>query len=147
MYNSLIRVLSISLGTFVRCAAIKNEFLVTLVFLGIGLSMCMGLSLTDVASAGMIEYRSIDGTNNNLFHPDWGSTETPLWRVGNAYADGLSIPAGITWPSARKISNIVVAQNESILNDKRASDFIWQWGQFIDHDIDPSTTSIPEATK
>lgn len=30
----------------------------------------------------------------------------------------------------------MAAQDNLIYNEKRASDFIWQWGQFIDHDID-----------
>ena len=51
------------------------------------------------------------------------------------YADGISEPSGEDRLSAREISNIVFDQDESILNDRGLSDIVWQWGQFIDHDI------------
>ena len=53
-----------------------------------------------------------------------------------AYQDGISEPAGAGRPSAREISNGVAAQTRSIPNVAKATDFVWQWGQFIDHDID-----------
>src|SRR4051794_6408145 len=52
-------------------------------------------------------FRSIDGTNNNLAHPTWGSAGVDLIRVAPpAYSDGISVPAGSTRPSAREISNV-----------------------------------------
>lgn len=82
------------------------------------------------------EVRSIDGTGNNLADPTLGSTGTELVRVVDAdYADGISEPTGEDRASAREISNIVFDQDESILNDRGLSDIVWQWGQFIDHDI------------
>jgi hypothetical protein len=83
------------------------------------------------------EYRSINGSGNNIDNPSWGMAGIPLLRVsGNEYGDGISVPAGASRNSPREISNIVVAQNASIVNSARASDFIWQWGQFLDHDLD-----------
>ncbi len=87
--------------------------------------------------ASDFEARSIDGTGNNLLHPDFGSAGNPLLRMADiGYADGVSAPAGESRKSPREISNILAAQEESILNDAGASDFVWQWGQFLDHDID-----------
>lgn len=81
-------------------------------------------------------YRSVDGTGNNLQNSNFGAAGQELLRtVDPAYADGVSTPAGQDRPSARLVSNVVVAQDESILNDRRLSDMVWQWGQFIDHDI------------
>ncbi len=83
------------------------------------------------------EVRSIDGTGNNLDHPEWGSAGIEFVRlVDSDYADGVSQPSGPDRPSARLVSNLVSAQQTSTPNTSGLSDLIWQWGQFIDHDID-----------
>ena len=82
------------------------------------------------------EVRSIDGTGNNLTDPTLGTAGTEFTRIVDAdYADGVSDPSGENRASAREISNIIFDQDESILNDRGLSDIVWQWGQFIDHDI------------
>ncbi|MEM9587120.1 MAG: peroxidase family protein [Planctomycetota bacterium] len=84
-----------------------------------------------------MEVRSIDGTGNNLESPELGSAGTELTRVVDPdYADGISEPSGQERASAREISNLVSAQEESIENERGLSSLIWVWGQFIDHDID-----------
>ena len=91
------------------------------------------------------QYRSIDGYGNNIDQPDWGSSEIPFFRLYPAdYSDGLSHPAGDNRKSARDISNIIATQTESILNSKGASDMLWQWGQFLDHDITEVPAHDPE---
>lgn len=83
------------------------------------------------------ETRAIDGTGNNIQNPDWGRTDTQLLReVEPDYADGFMQPSGPNRPPVREISNMVAAQKNLIYNEKKATDFIWQWGQFLDHDID-----------
>jgi hypothetical protein len=90
------------------------------------------------------EIRSINGSGNNVANPDWGSAGFPTIRIlENAYADGSSEPAGPERPSARAISNAVVAQSGSLVNSKGATDFLWQWGQFLDHDIIETPTIDP----
>jgi len=98
-----------------------------------------------VSEIELIGTRSFDGTGNNLTNPDWGATHIQLRRlVPNDYADGTSIPSGIDRPSARAISTIVCEQFEPRWNAKNASDFTWQWGQFIDHDLDLTPGQLPE---
>lgn len=98
----------------------------------------------DQRKADAPEPRSIDGTGNNLLQPLWGSAHQPVIRLfENDYADGSSSPAGEDRPSARAISNAVAAQSTSILNARGASDFLWQWGQFLDHDIVETPTIDP----
>ena len=93
------------------------------------------------------EDRSIDGSGNNVANPTWGSANVQLLRqAAPAYSDAISAPAGSGRPSARAISNGVAAQTSSILNDRKASDFVWQWGQFVDHDIDLTGTHDPIAS-
>lgn len=87
---------------------------------------------------GFDEARSFDGSGNNQSNPDLNSIFTKLARlVSSAYGDGISTLAGADRPGPREISNVVVDQDGAfILNDLGTSDFLWQWGQFLDHDID-----------
>jgi peroxidase len=90
------------------------------------------------------EFRTIDGWGNNAVVLDMGATATPLARMADAdYADGVETPAGPDRASARVISNIVCAQTEARPNAVGASDYIWQWGQFVDHDIDLTEGADP----
>ena len=82
-------------------------------------------------------FRSLDGWGNNLVDPSVGGAHIQLLRLADAdYSDDVSSPAGDDRPSARAVSNAVSAQTESRPNDRGVSDFLWQWGQFLDHDID-----------
>lgn len=90
------------------------------------------------------EFRSIDGLGNHFETPWLGTTDQPFLRLfEQAYADGLSEPAGADRPSARAISNAVIAQDEETPNRRGATDYLWQWGQFLDHDIDETPTIDP----
>ncbi len=92
------------------------------------------------------EFPSVDGTGHNPDHPTWGAANTELRRVADpAYDDGISAPSGADRPSARLISNLVVAQPSLTLAPKGPSNFVWLWGQFIDHDIDLTDTSCAET--
>jgi len=86
------------------------------------------------------EFRAIDGYGNNLLNPHFGATHTELIRL--VPGDGVVSPSypfdgviGDGLPSAREVSNIVNDQDVSILNDRGTSDYLWAWGQFVDHDI------------
>ncbi len=67
-----------------------------------------------------------------------GAEETLLRGAPSDYADGEGALAGSSRPSAREISNEVFAQSESIPSSFNTSDYMWVWGQFVDHDIDLS---------
>ena len=82
-------------------------------------------------------YRTIDGSGNNLARPLMGSAGSRFLRPeGAAYADGLDALAGATRLGPRAVSNIVCPQPGSRPNRLGASDMVWQWGQFLDHDLD-----------
>lgn len=92
------------------------------------------------------DFRSIDGTGNNLANPEWGSTaEDFLRKAPAAYADGISKPAtGIApRPSAREVSNTIAAQDGDIVSKNGLSAMMYAWGQFVDHDIDLTKTGTP----
>jgi hypothetical protein len=83
------------------------------------------------------DIRTFNGTNNNQENSDFGASHTQLRRiVPTDYSDDISGITGDSRPSARAISNTVSDQADSIPNAQNASDFLWQWGQFVDHDID-----------
>lgn len=86
-----------------------------------------------------VEFRTPDGSNNNLTDPTLGSPFTVLRRIAPSdYADGASAPAGASRVSARVASNNIFAQSGSIDNNDNLTSMVWQWGQFLDHDIDLS---------
>ena len=87
---------------------------------------------------------SIDGSNNDPANPQENMAGMPLRRrMAAAYADGVAAMAGADRPSARQVSNLVHAQDQSRVNLRGATDFLWQWGQFIDHDMDLSDGTNP----
>lgn len=89
------------------------------------------------------DYRTIDGTGNNLSNPNWGGTGEELIRItSHAYADGISEPGGNGLPNPRIISNALFAQDSSVLDQLNLSDFVWVFGQFTDHDM-ISTSNNP----
>ena len=94
--------------------------------------------------ASAIEYRTIDGSANNISEPTWGKTGEPLLRKAIAdYDDGQSTPRVDSLPSARSVSNAVNAQSMDTIEPHGASDMLWLWGQFLDHDLDLTTGASP----
>ena len=83
------------------------------------------------------EVRSFDGSGNNKADPLAGATFRQFQRMTPAaYGDGISSMAAPLRANPRTVSNMVVDQaGASYPNNFGTSDFLWQWGQFIDHDI------------
>ncbi|MCB0597283.1 MAG: T9SS type A sorting domain-containing protein [Lewinellaceae bacterium] len=87
-------------------------------------------------TADVQNYRTLDGSQNNLSNPNWGAAGTDLLQFsGVGYANAISTPAGPDRPNPREISNRIFAQNGLLNDPMNLSDFCWVWGQFIDHDI------------
>jgi peroxidase len=90
------------------------------------------------------ELRSYTGAGNNRSQPAWGQAGTPFRRLTTVgYGDGLDTPAGAGRPSARQVSNRIAASTGSRPNSRNLSDYIWQWGQFLDHDLDLTLSAAP----
>ena len=85
-----------------------------------------------------IQFRTIDGSQNDLGDPSTNQANTDFTRVAPAnFADGFN--AMQPGPNAREISNIVVANNPDThldVNGVALSGMMYAWGQFIDHDLD-----------
>ena len=85
-----------------------------------------------------LEFRSIDGSGNNLSDLSQNSTGDSFSRIGPAnFSDGQrSLVTNL--PNARTVSNLVVAattEEAETPNDRGLSGMMYAWGQFIDHDI------------
>jgi len=92
---------------------------------------------------GGVNFRSVDGSNNNLADPTMNQTGTDFARVGPAnFSDEIS--AMTPGPNPRQISNILVAQANTgedgphLMDDNGValSGMMYAWGQFVDHDLD-----------
>lgn len=89
------------------------------------------------AIPSIAQYRTIDGSGNNLSNPTLGMAGTDLIRgaSGAHYFDGMGMP--MPRPNPRTISNAVSAQGlPGLGNSRNLSSMAWQWGQFLDHDLD-----------
>src|SRR5215475_3240716 len=110
-----------------------------------------------------VQFRTIDGSNNNLANPAINQAGTDFARVGPAnFADGVD--AMQPGPNPREISDIVVANGPDThleVNGVALSGMMYAWGQFVDHDLDlekggtntadisipvPAGDSLPEGT-
>ncbi len=126
--------------------ALRSKFTKTSLIVLIGIVSVFVVSpfITGTSTTAAIsdEYRTIDGSGNNLANPDYGKTLTKLTRLAPiAYEDGISTPRGgisSTLPNPRNISNSIVKQEEGedIPNPQNVASMLMQWGQFLDHDID-----------
>jgi hypothetical protein len=68
---------------------------------------------------------SFNGNGNNRSRPEWGSVKLGFLRLSpQAYADGLSRMSGANRPSARAVSNAVIAQSESIVIHRNLTDMV-----------------------
>lgn len=99
-------------------------------------SLVVLFSVSSVLMATGQEYRVITGEGNNRTHSEWGAHDSDIRRLTDAaFTDGISQPGALNRANPRDISNLIFNQAESIPEKGKHSDFIWVFGQFIDHDI------------
>lgn len=100
----------------------------------------------DTARCPILEYQTVNGTCNNIAltsQMDFGATDVTMDRLLTpeyGTSDSFNALGGENRISARGISNIVVRNDEEILRRFGLSALVFNWGQFIDHDI----TLMPE---
>lgn len=101
-------------------------------------------ALEDRRLLSVLGFRTYDGSANNLTDTARGQAGSQLARVAPAaYADGISAPNGESRPGAREISNAVIAELDERLNDRSMSDYIYVFGQLVDHDLDLTVNDSP----
>lgn len=87
----------------------------------------------------MTENRTFDGRGNNQEHNNWGRAHTQLLRFTKpSYYGSGNIPSGQDRPNPRLISNLVCQDSEgtAMVSPNKLSNYMWAWGQFLDHEID-----------
>ncbi|HRH93715.1 MAG TPA: peroxidase family protein [Candidatus Peribacteria bacterium] len=118
------------------------EIAVVSIALGNGIAL---LPLFSTAQVAPPEFRTIDGSGNNVAHPQQGSAGTQLRRDTTAsYADGLNSPSGTNRPNARAVSYGIMGNGGDTIDERGLSDMTWTWGQFVDHDLDLSDPAVPD---
>lgn len=124
----------------------QKFFLVVL--LSVSIASLIWVSELAESSAFGLEFRTIDGSGNNIANSQWGQAGQPLERfLQNGYDDGLSTPRGGTpssLPSARVVSNFVSDQNVLMPDPNFVNNMFWDFGQFLDHDIDLTGAADPQ---
>ena len=58
-----------------------------------------------------------------------------MYLTDPAYSDGIGDMSDFDRPNPRHISNVIFDQIDLIPDNRNLSDFVWVFGQFIDHDI------------
>ena len=114
------------------------------------LLICGVMSIVCCAICGLSaqDVRSIDGYGNNFANPYWGAVDSELPRLSPAdYSDRISTPNGVNRANPRELSNYIFAQDELKFDQTGLSDFVWVFGQFIDHDFslvfdDPAEAAV-----
>src|SRR5262245_664189 len=117
-------------------------------WVGIVLGAGIALMTAGPAQGLPVSYRTIDGTGNNLNHASWGSAGVRYRREssGSHYEDGITAPNGQSRPSPREISNLIVAQGDiEIESSRNLSTALYEFGQFLDHDIGLAAPGSVEA--
>jgi len=92
---------------------------------------------------GMPIFRTINGWSNNndinnAIKLKWGNSNQPILRTINPdYNDTIGEPNGKNRVSPRMISNIIANNDEISIKANKfgINGMLWQWGQFIDHDL------------
>ena len=92
------------------------------------------------------QFRTVDGTCNNLNQPLLGASNTDFRRLlPSQYEDNVSVPVGhdqqvngdpfgAPWPSARLVSATVIGDLPRL--STALTHIFMLWGQFVDHDLD-----------
>jgi Animal haem peroxidase len=77
--------------------------------------------------------RSLDGSGNNLQHPDWGKANTKYVRVASPnYADRIKAP--VSGPPTRYVSNRIFNDtSQNLFSENHVTQWGFVWGQFLDH--------------
>lgn len=88
------------------------------------------LTLENVFPEGVA---SLNGSGNNLRHPEWGQVGRPYSRVAaRNYADGIGTM--VEGPPARYVSNRIFNDtNQNIFSENGVTQWGFAWGQFLDH--------------
>ena len=120
-----------------RISEVDETFVVNLVN-PLGAELADASATVTIQDDDGVEFRTLNGSGNNLRDTDRGAAKTDVIRFGYpaGYVDGVGddIDPRVA-PNAREVSNKLMSQDQPIFNDRGLSDWIVQWGQFVTHDM------------
>ncbi len=96
------------------------------------------------------QFRTYNGRFNNIGddRTNFGAADIILFRELPAFygsSDPNNALGGVGRPSARKISNAVIDEPVTQFNTRHLSTLVYQWGQFLDHELDLTPTGSTES--
>jgi len=107
-----------------------------------GLLLAIHLLLPSHAHA---EFRSFDGTGNNLANPFWGSAATDYARMAPVdYANGFATARLIGRPNPRSVGLALMRQTGAKPNNRNLSGYVYAFGNLLAHDTDRTNSGTTE---
>ncbi len=96
-----------------------------------------------------LPFRTYDGRFNNINtnKTSWGATDIILFRelpASYGASDPNNAMGGVNRPSPREISNAIIDEPVTQFNTRHLSTLVYQWGQFLDHEITLTPTGSTE---
>lgn len=104
----------------------------------------MALLAAAWCSQAVAEVRRIEGAFNHQTDRNRGAAGTVMIRARETAEYGAAggvMLTDVQRPNARRISNALSRQTANRPSARRLSDYIWAWGQFLDHDLSLSSNS------
>ncbi len=96
-----------------------------------------------------LPFRTYDGRFNNINNnkTSFGAADIILFRELPAFygsSDPNNAMGGVNRPSPRQISNAIIDEPVTQFNTRHLSTLVYQWGQFLDHEITLTPTGSTE---
>ena len=109
---------------------------------------CLAIFAAPLSSRCGAEFRSFDGSGNNLAHPEWGSAQTNFARMAPVdYADGVSVARLVGRPNPRSVGSALFRQSASLPNARRLSGYVYAFGNLISHDSQETVSGTTELVE
>ncbi|KAJ3228532.1 hypothetical protein HDU81_006131 [Chytriomyces hyalinus] len=101
------------------------------------LSAVQSAALAQVASYGwnVTDFQTMDGSGNNLEHPNWGRAGQAFLRITPWQYGPNQAPSGENRPNARHVSNVLFGRGPWLHNEDGITDFAPSWGVMLHLDL------------
>src|SRR5436309_1221618 len=106
---------------------------------------CLACNCYLLAPNCRAEFRSFDGTGNNVANPQWGSATTDFARMAPVdYANGFSTARLTGRPNPRSVGLALCRETGERPNNRQLSGYVYAFGNFIAHDTDRTNSGTTE---
>ncbi len=106
------------------------------------------ITVASIPSVGQAEFRSFDGTGNNVAHPDWGAFGNQLRTDGPGRLCRRCCAARLLGrPNPRSVGLALFRQLVSQPNASRLSGYVYAFGNFLSHDTQRTVGGSTEVVE